>query len=107
MCLFPLIRRRILNIARLRLAFANSGFGLQFSYTGGQCDTYWTRINPGFSANGSPVDLIYWKEGKLHYPSAGVTMTRERYGLPSAVPSPGPGEPIPHFQYLGAPHFGR
>ena len=47
------------------------------------CESSWTRLDPGYSANGSPIDIIYWKDGKLHYPSAGAVLERRGYWMPS------------------------
>ena len=76
----------VVNVASFRLAFTNGVYLPHWAYTGENCDTFWSRLDPGFTANGSPVDLIYWKDGKVHYPSAGVVLSREGYGTPTAVP---------------------
>ncbi|KAF8807818.1 beta-lactamase/transpeptidase-like protein [Phlegmacium glaucopus] len=42
------------------------------------CEPYWISIDFGLSARGAPLDLLYWKNGVLHYPSAGVRFARHR-----------------------------
>ncbi|KAF8973666.1 beta-lactamase/transpeptidase-like protein [Flammula alnicola] len=43
------------------------------------CWPYWITIDPGVNSRGSPVDLIYWKNGVLTYPSSGVSFSRKRH----------------------------
>ncbi|KDR85444.1 hypothetical protein GALMADRAFT_234319 [Galerina marginata CBS 339.88] len=42
------------------------------------CWPYWISIDPGVNSRGAPVDLLYWKNGVLSYPSAGVNLARNR-----------------------------
>jgi len=41
------------------------------------CMPYWVSIDFLLNAQGMPIDLIYWKNGVLHYPFLGVILTRE------------------------------
>nr|AAZ14923.1 beta-lactamase class C binding protein-like protein [Coprinellus disseminatus] len=56
-------------------------------HTGGvespSCINYWATIGyPGVFARGASVGLIYWEDGELAYPSAGVRLKRKtRCGL--------------------------
>ncbi|KAF6766639.1 beta-lactamase class C binding protein-like protein [Ephemerocybe angulata] len=36
------------------------------------CFPYWVSIDPGLTARGASLDLVYWEDGELVYPSAGV-----------------------------------
>ncbi|KAJ7110015.1 beta-lactamase/transpeptidase-like protein [Mycena epipterygia] len=40
------------------------------------CEPYWISIDPPFS-RGAPLDLLYWDESELVYPSAGVRLRRD------------------------------
>jgi len=42
------------------------------------CLPYWLTIDFNLSARGAPLDLLYWKNGVLHYPSAGVHFAKHR-----------------------------
>ncbi|KAF8167663.1 beta-lactamase/transpeptidase-like protein [Crassisporium funariophilum] len=42
------------------------------------CEPYWITIDPGLDSRGAPIDLIYWHDGVLTYPSAGVSFARKR-----------------------------
>lgn len=38
------------------------------------CMPYWVSIDNGLYSHGAPIDLVYWDDGWLVYPSAGVRM---------------------------------
>ncbi|KAH6906108.1 beta-lactamase class C binding protein-like protein [Coprinopsis sp. MPI-PUGE-AT-0042] len=40
------------------------------------CLLYWATVDFGVYANGAPLDLVYWEDGELVYPSAGVRLKR-------------------------------
>ncbi|KAF9048731.1 beta-lactamase/transpeptidase-like protein [Panaeolus papilionaceus] len=40
-----------------------------------ECFRYWTALDNGLKSNGAPIDLLYWADGVLYYPSANVTLT--------------------------------
>ncbi|KAF8895826.1 beta-lactamase/transpeptidase-like protein [Gymnopilus junonius] len=42
------------------------------------CFPYWLSIDNGLNSRGAPIDLLFWKNGVLTYPSGGVSFARKR-----------------------------
>lgn len=42
------------------------------------CMPYWITIDPGLNSRGAPLDLLYWRNGVLTYPSSGVSFSRKQ-----------------------------
>ena len=42
------------------------------------CMPYWISIDPGLNSRGAPIDLLYWRNGVLSYPSSGVNFSRKQ-----------------------------
>lgn len=40
------------------------------------CLIYWATVDFGVYANNAPIDLVYWEDGELVYPSAGARFKR-------------------------------
>jgi hypothetical protein len=55
------------RVDEFRLAFGRSMPG---------CLPYWVSIDSGFTSRGASIDLVYWENGELVYPSAGVRFKR-------------------------------
>lgn len=53
-----------------RMTFGREGMG--------GCLPRWTSIDPAFVNHGAATDLVYWEDGHLVYPSAGVRFDKRR-----------------------------
>ena len=51
-------------------------FRLVFGRNMPGCLPYWVSIDSGFTSRGASIDLVYWENGELVYPSAGVRFKR-------------------------------
>ncbi|PPQ66550.1 hypothetical protein CVT24_007115 [Panaeolus cyanescens] len=57
------------RLGEFRLALGGNG-------DNSTCLDYWTFFDPGVHSRDAPLDLIYWKDDVLFYPSSGVSFIR-------------------------------
>ncbi|KAJ3549038.1 hypothetical protein NMY22_g1037 [Coprinellus aureogranulatus] len=63
------------NQGEFRIAIGRGGYANNPGL--GACKEYWASIDFGAFARGASVDLVYWEEGKMVYPSAGVRLRKK------------------------------